>query len=261
MRLSAIFRLLSMISIVLPTLLSEATAEDEWKKIQAEINRIELRINESEFPGMSHWRKNAWQGEFFYYGNSSSNMGYQNILKIWYYELASRYYPDPLDLSGSLSDWKMFKTRSNLVTLSGQLDSGEVSSFSYIIFMSDNTPCALISSTWGMEAHMGTQEGNERLNLVLCKKVGEIINATELDNLVASVGIRDVFPPQNAMFSIGDQDPSQVGAKSQKSESKFIAKENIDKEYQLKEARDLFEKGLITEGQYEKMVNKILGIQ
>ena len=63
------------------------------------------------------------------------------------------------------------------------------------------------------------------------------------------------------MFTIADQGSSQVRAKSQKSESKFIAKENTDKESQLKEARDLFEKDLITKGQYEKMINKLLGLK
>ena len=214
MRFPAVFRLVTIISIVLSVLVTVAAAEDKWKKIQAEINRIELKINESEFPGMSHWRNKNWEGESFYYGNNSSSMGYQNILKIWYDELAGMHYPNPLDLSGSLSSCGMFKTRSNLVTSRGQLNGGGVSTFYYIIFKSDNIPCALISTTWGMEAHMGTSEGNERLNVVLCKKEGEIINPTELNTIVASVGIRDVFLPQNAMFTIGDQGSSQVKVES-----------------------------------------------
>ena len=261
MRFPAVFRLVTIITIILPTLVSQAVAEDKWKKIQAEINRIELKINESEFPGMGHWRKNYWAADSFYYGNATSSMGSQNVLKVWYYELAGRHYPDPLDLNGALSSWKMFKTRRNLVTLKGQLDGGEVSTFYYITFTSNNTPCALVSSTWGMSSHMGSSEGNERLNVVLCKKEGEIINPRELNTLVTSIGIRDVFSPQNARFSLGGQSSSQVKVKSQKSESKVIAKESADKESQLEEARNLFKKDLITKGQYEKMVNKILGVE
>ena len=121
MRFSDIFRLVTIIAIMLPALVSVAVAEDKWKKIQAEINRIELGIKEAEFPGMNHYRNNNWRGDFFYYGNSSSVMGSQNILKIWYYELAGRHWEDRLDLTDALSSWKMFKTRRDCISYFFQL--------------------------------------------------------------------------------------------------------------------------------------------
>ena len=161
MRFSAVFRQVTIITVILPILVSEATADDKWKKIQAEINRIELKINESEFPNMEHYRNNNWRGDYFYYGNSHAAMGSQNVLKVWYYELAGRHWENRLDLPATLSSWKMFKTRSNLITSRGELDEGEVATFYYIKFKSNSIPCTLISSTWGMGFHMGSSRGTK----------------------------------------------------------------------------------------------------
>ena len=250
------------ILILLFTLANVAIAESKWKKISSELNRIKLNINQAEFPNTSHYRKNHYQGTRFYFGNNfKNNVGSNNVIQIWFYELASYHYENAVDLRDALSTWKKFKQRTNLITAEGTLPGNEITEFPYILFTSDNVPCGFASSTFGQSFHFGSSSGELRLNIIFCKKPGQTILPKEFDSLVKSIEVTDIFPRTMGSFTIGNQVSSQVRAKSQESESKFIAKENIDKESRLKEARDLFEKDLITRGQYEKMVNKILGVE
>ena len=236
-------------------------AESKWKQIPAERNRIKLNVDKAEFPGMSHYIKSSWEGEYFYFGNNFvSYAGHQNIMKLWYYELVGMHYPDSLDLNNALSTFKMFKTRSNLTINRGQLESGEIAHFSYIIFTTDNVPCALLSSTWGMGFHMGTSEGNERLNVVWCKKEGKSISVKELNTLVESIGIRDSFDAQKGLFTIKTNTSSKIQNNRNKPTSNIPRISTTEKETKLKEAKDLFDRDLITERQYDKLVNKILGL-
>jgi hypothetical protein len=108
---------------------------------------------------------------------------------------------------------------------------------------------------------MGSYVGTTRLSGALCLEKGQNITKTILTELVGAIQIKGqngatthLFSPPKSVKSISPS--SRTNAEI----SKKIQTDSDDQKRKLEKAKELFERDLISKGEYEELRKNILGL-
>ena len=224
-----------------------------------------LNLDADEFPEVVNFKGSHYSKTSFYRGNNfrKNEALSKNIIKLWYHELAGYFYPSRSVLEEDFNEgYPDFKNRNNQINDEGTIESN-IGSFDYIIVKTNELPCVIISSTFGQSGTEDFAEGDQRLEGYFCRRVHDTITKKNVEAFIHSIGIKDHEMARIERFRLNSQTTSgqiernkTTSLKSEESK----ATSNTSREEKLKEAKQLYQKGLISEEQYDLLVKKILGL-
>jgi len=264
-------RFFAILSIVAFTPL-ESSAGKSWEKVDEERSTILFNYDReslsSIYFSLKDW-DDAYHVRAFYAGTERpKKLGLTNNLGIWHYELGGgRHYQTNYNLRDGLPKWTNFKDRENIISDEGKIRSA-LSSFDFLMFKSNGVPCSLFSSTFGTDTfHMGTFAGTTRVIGYLCVEENELLSRKTIENLINAIGLKGHNGPSQRKFSLlsaassspklsDTQKPTEGPLTNQISKKATTT----TKESELKEAKDLFSNGLISEIEYKAVKKKILDL-
>lgn len=201
-----------------------------------------------------------WDAAFsyrsYYFGNNKT-LGTGSRIGIWLTELApGRHYPSTQNAQELPGKFKLFKQRENAAQGTGSisLSFGQVD---YVTFSSTQVPCAIFTSTFGAKsAHMGTEAGTMRLNGLICLKKGETITTVLLDRVLQAIGVRGISEPKP--FAPLTNEPKTTKISPKPNPASIPAVQGSTSVVRLGELKQLLDKGLITEEDYDRKKQEIL---
>ena len=251
------------LSILLP---SNASGKSSYKVIDKSKSTIQFEFDSTSLSDIKYqlkdWNSGYTLRKFYVGNNNSKRIGEKTWVAMWHYELGpNRHYQSSYNLREGLPDWGAFKNRQNIIIDQGKIDSS-MTEYDFLIFNSDRSPCSLFSSTFGSDTfHMGSYVGTTRLSGALCLEKGQTITKTILTELVGSIQIKGhsgetthrFSPPKNA-------EPVSQSSGTNAKILKKIQDNSDDQKRKLEKAKELFERDLISKGEYEELRKNILGL-
>ncbi len=250
-------------SILLPF---NASGKNSYKVIDKSKSTIQFDFDSTSVIGieykMKDWNESFAVRYFSVENNNRSRIGEKYWVGMWHNELAvGRHYSESTDLRRTLTTWSAFKNRQNLIMEQGTVGSS-MAEFDYLIFKSNDTPCSVFSATFGDDSyHMGDYVGTTRLSGVLCLKKNETINKKMIEDLVKSIQVKGEDGETTHRFSLPKNIESVSQSNGMKSKiSKKIRDDTDDRKRKLENAKELFERDLISKGEYEELRKNILGL-
>tara|TARA_B100001093_G_scaffold397352_1_gene384602 strand:+ start:664 stop:1458 length:795 start_codon:yes stop_codon:yes gene_type:complete len=243
----------------------DVSAKSSYKPINENQSQIIFNYDRKIFKNIEFSLKDWDEGyryRVYWAGNrNSKKVGKEIWISVWYNELArGRHYPDRYNLRERLPSWNAFKNRTNLILNSGVIET-EFAEFDYLIFRSDQVPCSIFSATFGDEHSNNSAPvaGTVRINGALCLEKQDDLKASHLENLIGAIGIKDMGDPKGKAFTLESE---SLKAKTDNSEKSSTAnrEDNSNQLKELEKAKDMFERDLITKGEYENLKKKILGL-
>jgi len=242
-------------------------AGNSYKIIDEDKSTIIFNYDQKSLPGIIFSLK-GWDDGYkrrqFFAGNSNYNsIGLNNWVGIWNTDLSpGRHYQTSYSLINGLPKWGAFKNRQNLIGADGQIN-GALGVFDFLMFQSNGVPCAIFSATFGEDSfHSSSYTGTTRVTGVLCTTEKAPLSQTNIENLVNAIGLKGHAEPTGKRFSLATSGHSDTKVENQKrpQDSPTSTPTTNTKESDLKEAKDLFSKGLISEKEYVNLKKKILNI-
>lgn len=258
-----LLRAISFVSVLaVGGMLAWATPAAAQNRITETENKLYLAVDIDREHYASGWDADYSSRSFQIRSIPSSSA--KPRVEIFYQELAPNYYFRTIKGPSEVVRTFNYFKGSPATPKGGERRHVGKAEFDYVLIDHRNRECAAFIDPDGQGGGDGqVSAGKSYITGYWCGPTGETLSTGDLAKIFDAIGVKDAGSPTPGLVSLDGRptSTSRSGSGGSSAPAAKTASPDLgsgDAEARLKKAKDLFEKGLITQGEYDDIRRKIL---